>query len=467
MPCNSYRLALLVAAVVCQCSLCAAEDGYLTVVDNGPSSNRIDMVFLGDGYTASQIDTVYAGHIQTTLDNFFGGNEDPFPRYRNFFNAYRVDVISNESGADRPPEGIWRDTALDAQYYYEGGPREHLYFNRYKADAVLAGSGLLEPEFSIEMQMVTVNDTIYGGGGTNTYSVFAGGSGFSWQIALHELGHSFAGLADEYVTGTQTYVSSEPNVPNATISPTGEKWSQWLGYCDPDHPEMGPIGAYEGALIYYSSGVYRPSATSKMRSVDRPFDAVSREEIILDIYDHVDPLDGALDNGTTLVDPASLWVDTIDPSVIKVQWFVDDELVTYASSEVFYPFNLSPGEHQIKARAYDDTPWVRKDLDQLEQLVTWTVNVTTPLEPIPGDANLDGTVDASDLGILASHYGAGSGAEWGDGDFDNDSMVDVSDLGILASNYGTSMQTAAVPEAGTAVLMALGMMAMLIRRRRR
>jgi hypothetical protein len=244
------------------------------MVDNGPSSNRVDIVFLGDGYTASQIDTVYVTHIQGMLDHMFAPGEDPFPRYQEFFNVHRVNVVSNESGADVPPEGIYRDTALDASYYYHGGPEQLLYINSLIAESrlseALAGTGI-----SPDMKLVTVNDTRYGGGG-GTYAVYAGGSGTSTEIALHELGHSFSDLADEYATGG-TYTGPEPDEVNITKSPTGQKWERWLGYTDPDHPAMGPIGVYEGAGGY-SAGLYRPSLNSKMRSLGQPFDAVSRGE---------------------------------------------------------------------------------------------------------------------------------------------------------------------------------------------
>ncbi|MEA1951111.1 MAG: CRISPR-associated protein Cas5, partial [Planctomycetota bacterium] len=67
-----------------------------------------------------------------------------------------------------------------------------------------------------------------------------------------------------------------------------------------------------------------------------------------------------------------------------------------------------------------------------------------------GDANKDDYVNVSDLGILATHYGTTSGAEWGEGDFNGDNMVDVSDLGALATNYGI-VPTQAVPEPSTLV----------------
>ncbi len=86
-------------------------------------------------------------------------------------------------------------------------------------------------------------------------------------------------------------------------------------------------------------------------------------------------------------------------------------------------------------------------------------------EPLPGDANGDGNVDVTDLGILATNYGAVGGAEWSTGDFSGDGNVDVSDLGILATNYGV-VAAEAVPEPSTLSLLLFGMLA-LIRRRRR
>ena len=83
---------------------------------------------------------------------------------------------------------------------------------------------------------------------------------------------------------------------------------------------------------------------------------------------------------------------------------------------------------------------------------------------IPGDANGDGNVDVSDLGILATNYGAGGGFGWGDGDFTNDGFVNVSDLGILATEYGTTSATA-VPEPGSLALLLVGLVSLALWRR--
>jgi uncharacterized protein (DUF2141 family) len=69
---------------------------------------------------------------------------------------------------------------------------------------------------------------------------------------------------------------------------------------------------------------------------------------------------------------------------------------------------------------------------------------------MPGDANGDGNVDVSDLGILAANYGLTAGAAWSDGDFNADGAVVVGDLGILAANYGITDEAAAGVETSTA-----------------
>src|SRR5262245_34602245 len=64
-----------------------ASGAYITMVEHGPSSNRVNVMFLGDGYTASELGTTYVNDISSMWAHMFGNTEDPFPRYRNFFNA--------------------------------------------------------------------------------------------------------------------------------------------------------------------------------------------------------------------------------------------------------------------------------------------------------------------------------------------------------------------------------------------
>lgn len=386
----------VLAAALAACGS-AALASLTQVVAGGPSANRVDVVFLGDGYTSSDIaNGVYAADVASYVDYMFAPGRDPFYRYRGYFNVFRADVVSNESGADVPPLGIFRDTALDATYYGDGVTERLLTIDGTKAgaalDAALAGTGLIA-----QMKFVTVNDSRYGGSG-GPLAVYAGGNAASHEIALHETGHSFSGLADEYGGIPGPYAGLEPDEVNVTADPTGAKWSRWVGY---DQPGIGVIGAYQGAR-YYDSGLYRPSANSAMRTLGQPFDAVAREKIVLDLYALVDPLDAWLDNSAPVPDTATLWVDQIDPAVIELEWYVDGTRVAGASAATFRLADLgyAPGTHTVSARAFDPTGfdpvagWVRADTSSLEQTVSWTVQAV----PEPADALLL----AAGLAVLAA-----------------------------------------------------------------
>jgi hypothetical protein len=356
-----------------------------TVINNGPNSNRVNIVFLGDGYTAGEVNTTYPTHIVSMTNYMFNPpsgviTRDPYPRYENFFNVHRVNVVSNESGADVAPAGIFRDTAFDAAYFYDGSTERLLYINDNKANTAL-NSALADAGFTADVRLMTVNDSRYGGGG-GTYSVYAGGNSNAPEVALHEMGHSFNGLADEYGGFTLPYGGAEPREINVTKDPSGAKWAHWKGYTQAG---IGVIGAYEGAR-YYDHGLYRPSQNSKMRNLGQPFDAIAREKIILDIYGIVDPLDAHLSNIVPLLNPPELWVETIDPRIIDVEWFVNGTKVPGARGEHFslLDHGFGAGFYNVHARAYDPMGfdsvegWVRRNQDQLEQTVSWTVTQTIP-----------------------------------------------------------------------------------------
>jgi Ca2+-binding RTX toxin-like protein len=371
-----------------------SADGLRSIVVTGDSDNRVDIIVLGDGYTSSEIDTTFTSNILDYLSYIFDDSAltQPFGRYENFFNIYAVDVVSNESGADDPTAGILRDTALDASYLFDGITQRLLYVNETKAttamDAALSGTGI-----TAEMRYVLVNDTQYGGGG-GYFAVYAAGNGIARDIALHEVGHSFAGLADEYGGIPEVYLGTEPAEINVTTNPAGEKWAEWLGYVD---PVLGPVGAYEGGR-YYDFEIYRPTLDSKMRILGQPFDPIACEEFILDFYALVDPLDGYEENAGTRYDVQSLSVDTIDPAVINVDWTVNGQtFVDVGETFSFAAYGFGSGEYTVTARAYDPTDWVRGDRSELEQTVTWTVvNLDQNTAPV---ITSNGGNDAASLAV--------------------------------------------------------------------
>ena len=346
-----------------------------TTINNGPSSNRVDIVILGDGYTTSELATTFTNHANNFINYLFDGSSltEPFGHYQNFFNTHLIDVSSIQSGADDPVTATMKNTAFNGTFNFDGVTDRLLYIDEALANAALV-TGLAGTGITAELQVLVVNTTKYGGGGYN-YAVYSGGSAEALEIAMHEVGHVFGGLADEYGGSVGPYTGMEPIEVNVTKDSTGAKWDHWKDF---DQPGIGVIGAYEGGH-YFDTGTYRPSDTSKMNVLNNPFDVVSREALILELYAIVDPLDNyAYRSATGTIDnPTNLWVDIIDDNLIEVEWFVDGVAALKGRMNVtMEQLGITAGKHIITAKAFDGTDWVRQaDRSSLEQEVSWTVNL--------------------------------------------------------------------------------------------
>jgi len=126
--------------------------------DNGDDANRMVWVIMGDGYTSMEIDD-YHQDVDRVINEFFGTS--PWSDYKYFINVYRIDVISNESGADHPSDNLYVDTALDSTYDTYGITRL-LTVDDSKAFEIAC----IAPSF--DAVMIIVNDESYGGSGGAT-----------------------------------------------------------------------------------------------------------------------------------------------------------------------------------------------------------------------------------------------------------------------------------------------------------
>jgi hypothetical protein len=277
-----------------------AIQGTTKIVDNGPPSLRFNLVFMGDGYQAAQM-TQYANDVQGVVDTLFA--TPPFDELRRAINIYRVDVTSTDSGADNPTAcggtGATARTYFDATFCGDGVNQRLLVVNNTTA---LNSAGAQVPQWNAVL--IVVNSTVYGGSGgaVGTFSLAAGAK----QIALHEMGHTAFGLADEYEyfrgctsgeTDRNNHPASEPAEVNVTTNtdPATLKWrhlvtapaAPWLttsnancAQCDPQASPVaaGTVGLFEGAH-YFHCGAFRPKFNCKMRALNNPFCAVCRERI--------------------------------------------------------------------------------------------------------------------------------------------------------------------------------------------
>lgn len=414
----------------------APPAAWTTLLNNGPSSNRLDAVFLGDGYRNTDLAN-YNNHVQRAIDGLFAGI--PFSHYKTYFNIHRVDVISNESGVDNDPSpGILRDTALDMGFWCEGIDRL-LCVNTAKAYSYAANAPAADHLYAL------ANSSRYGGAAyvSSRVVTFAAFHPDSSEIAIHESGHTLGNLADEYELGGPTnYTGPEPVEPNASrltadlMESAGIKWHRWLrevgGVLD------GPVDTYLGCR-YSIFGIYRPSPNSKMRALHNPFNAPSVEAIILGIYQHVRPIDALSPPTSTHITPTSiLTVTPLRPHdfSLTIRWFLDGQPLPGANAETLNLATLTiPAlARTVTVEVRDDNPMVR-DPDARAQLLTQSATWTFPPPPCPADANGDRVVNFLDLNIVLAFFGEPVvlGVL---GDLNNDGIVDFLDLNIVLSYFG-------------------------------
>jgi hypothetical protein len=256
----------------------------------------------------------------------------PFKERRADFNVWAADTPADESGVARPSDGVWRRSPLRAGYDAFGSERYVLIFDNKRMREAAAGA-------PYEFVEIVVNDRKYGGGGIfGLFATVAADNAFTPYVFVHEFGHHFAGLADEYYTSAVAYEGTperpEPWEPNVTADPQAGKWKDLVTSSALPTPwekdafeaqqkeiqarrrairaqhrpeeemealfheerekmtkllasgQAGTVGAFEGAM-YEAKGYYRPQADCIMFTRDEVgFCAVCRRAIgrVIDLY---------------------------------------------------------------------------------------------------------------------------------------------------------------------------------------
>jgi hypothetical protein len=378
---------------------------------NGPAKNRVNIGITCDGYAVS--DTVkfpaqadsnitYRRGLSSIKNNKIAMR--PYPRYDNFFNWYLINLVSPQSGISvSPGQGQPNTTTINNAL---GGTHDNDrlgWVDDAKASSLFSQA---EKKLGIKIhwhQVILNINGYYNSGGPMVVFAYP-----NWgDIACHEAGHGFHGLADEYFSCDNSSNTRESGEINVTAAIGSSKWSHWVGYKDVDsrvggNPGIGcdngadTIGYYKGAM-YVQTGQFRPSNNSKMNMTGQTsptsFNAVCREKIIHDIYAIVKPIDTLMDTVSQAIDPDSVWVKVIDSNVLKVDWYVDGTLkkadggTALKKSEIAF----APGLYTVKAHVYDEvirhanspnkTPdtldLVRKDTTKMFTDVQWKVKLNS------------------------------------------------------------------------------------------
>jgi hypothetical protein len=379
-------LGLLAFALVAR----AQTATLIPVEENGPRNRRINVVFLSEGYTQASLPK-FAGHARQVVDFLFA--REPWRQYRSYCNVYRIEVASNQDGCDN---GATSGTGGLRDTYFSTG------FNSVAVEQLLTvagpGSsrayGLLNqhlPEYDVPI--ILVNDTKYGGSGGPLAVASVNGS--SAAIVEHELGHSFANLADEYDLQFTGFNPSE--MPNNTAETDRNRirWRHWIAAATSvPTPETAAfdnvVGLFEGSM-YRTNGWYRPHHNSLMRNLNRPVGAVNREQFVLNFYQRVGPLEASeppnQDRSVTGFEVLRFQVTPKQPAAgpaLVTRWFVDGVEQPGATAAAFEVSSetLGNGTHTVTATVSDPTDFVRLDPSGLlADSVSWTLTLSGQMPP--------------------------------------------------------------------------------------
>lgn len=279
--------------------------GTTKVVDHGADNDKWNLVVLGDGFRAAD-QAAYEAAVTTLVNTL--NTTAPFDTSWDRVNVHRVDVHSTQAGADNPatcgdgstPVG---GTATAVATYFDASFCNSGIRRLLVCDAALAVTTANAQVSGWDAILVVVNSTEYGGSGGQVaiYSLVPA----ALEIALHEMGHSAFGLADEYEyyagcssgeAGHDSHAATEPTEPNVTIETDRAKikWRHLIAAattvpttrnadctkCDTQaNPvAVGTIGLFEGAH-YAHCGAFRPAFDCRMRTIGQPFCEVCQERI--------------------------------------------------------------------------------------------------------------------------------------------------------------------------------------------
>ncbi len=248
---------------------------YEVVQQPNDTTRCIDIAFIAEGYKASEM-PVFMDDVHAACDAIF--QHEPFKSCKDRFRIVAVKSISKDSGTSIPHKGIWKHTVLNSHF-------DTFYSDRYLTTLHLSDMHNLLAGIPYEHIIVLVNTDNYGGGGIfNSYNLSMAHHEKFRPVIVHEFGHSFAGLADEYAYENEDIPmyphDVEPWEKNITTRVNfASKWQDMIG-------RDSSIGLFEGAG-YSTRGIYRPCADCRMRTNEEPeFCPVCQQAIInlIDFY---------------------------------------------------------------------------------------------------------------------------------------------------------------------------------------
>jgi len=237
------------------------------ILYSGEPTNKIDIAILAEGYTQDEMGK-FVDDARRLTDSLFV--VAPFSQMKAYFNVYALKTASLESGTDIPGEHIYRNTLYNSTFYT-------FDISRYLTTSDMKTIHDMAAVVPYDHIIILVNSTRYGGGGFyNFVNVCTSDHKLSPNVFVHEFGHGFGGLADEYYTSEVAYdnyynLNVEPWEPNlSTMVNFASKWKAMVDVSTPvptprDGKYAAKVGAFEGGG-YVAKGIYSPMENCRMKS---------------------------------------------------------------------------------------------------------------------------------------------------------------------------------------------------------
>ncbi len=378
---------------------------FSTIITNGPTTNRVNLVIFSEGYTNGQLAAFL--NSATNAANVFL-NTEPYAEYSNYFNVFAVFTNSAHVGSTHL---ISRGYAAGYTYFNSSYDAVSDFYITIPPNTVDAnpshGQGEINsllwtnyraifPSTNNNLPALLVNDPVIGGsdGGSSDYGHTAiSAISYISYILVHESGHTLGGLGDEYTTPYPGYSTNDVE-PNTTVQTnlSNIKWNAWITNGTPIPTPVqiayeNSVGLFQGAH-YHTTNWYRPYYNCCMQSYGAAFCPVCQETLVLAIYGKVRPLYGYSPgtNSLTVTTPTNLTfsLNLLQPAThnLSVQWLTNRVAVSGATNAALHLWwaQLGNGTNQVEADVWDATSMVRTATNSvLKQTNVWTLVVSVPV----------------------------------------------------------------------------------------
>jgi len=352
------------------------DSGRGRTIRGRSSGEGVHLVVLGDGYRADE-----QKQFRLDVEALIKEMQSDIGMLTHFsaWNIHMVETPSVDSGIDDDMSMDIRDTVFNTGYFCQQverlicGDRPRIY------EVAIAEYA------NFDQIVVLVNDAAYGGSGGVDVTI---ASTSSMEVALHEMGHSIAGLADEYVdnyipgANIPTFVEGRFANVSASDDPAVVPWKHWFSNTDSQAAPTGPteVGVFEGAY-YRANGFYRSSLDSLMRSYDGVLGPVNAEQWALSVYSMAYPV---LD-----ISPVNQLIDIVvgdnvefsvvplfDSTIQSVEWRLDSQLLAHTGTKrPTVSLSLPPGRFDLTLKVRDISGLIRKP-EPHDGVFNWNWTIT-------------------------------------------------------------------------------------------